>query len=54
MRVPQAILITSPATFGAASLMVSNLAISLASRAAKAITQEFLGKRLTRHVPAGD
>jgi hypothetical protein len=37
-----------------ASLMVSNLAISLASRAAKAITQEFLGKRLTRHVPAGD
>jgi hypothetical protein len=37
-----------------ASLMVSNLAISLASRAAKAVTQEFLGKRLTMHVPAGD
>jgi hypothetical protein len=37
-----------------ASLMVSNLAISLASRAAKAVTQEFLGKRLTTHVPAGD
>ena len=37
-----------------ASLMVSNLAINLASRAAKAVTQEFLGKRLTRHVPAGD
>jgi hypothetical protein len=36
-----------------ASLMVSNLAISLASRAAKAVTQEFLGKRLTTHVPAG-
>jgi len=37
-----------------ASLMVSNLAISLASRAAKAVTQEFLGKRLTTHAPAGD
>jgi hypothetical protein len=37
-----------------ASLMVSNLAISLASRAAKAVTQEFLGKRLTTHVPHGD
>jgi hypothetical protein len=37
-----------------ASLMVSNLAISLASRAAKAVTQEFLGKRLTTHVPPGD
>jgi hypothetical protein len=34
--------------------MVSNLAISLASRAAKAFTQEFLGKRLTTHVPPGD
>jgi hypothetical protein len=37
-----------------ASLMVSNLAISLASRAAKAVTQEFLSKRLTTHVPAGN
>jgi hypothetical protein len=36
------------------SLMVSNLAIGLASRAAKGVTQEFLGKRLTTHVPAGD
>jgi hypothetical protein len=37
-----------------ASLMVSNFAISLASRAAKAVTQEFLGKRLTTHVPPGE
>jgi hypothetical protein len=31
------------------SLMVSNLAIGLASRAAKAVTQEFIGKRLTKN-----
>jgi hypothetical protein len=36
------------------SLMVSNLAIRLASRAAIAVTQEFLGKRLTIHGPAAD
>jgi len=36
------------------SLMVSNLAIGLASRAAKAIVQEFVGKRLTTHAPPGD
>jgi hypothetical protein len=30
-------------------LMVSNLAIGLASRAAKAVTQEFIGKRLTKN-----
>ena len=36
------------------SLMVSTLAIGLASRAAKAVTQQFLGRRLTTHVPAGD
>jgi hypothetical protein len=37
-----------------ASLMVSNLAVGLASRAARAVTLEFLGKRLTTHVPVGD
>jgi len=33
------------------SLMVSNLAIGLASRAAIAVTQEFIGKRLTKNAP---
>jgi Carboxypeptidase regulatory-like domain len=37
-----------------ASLVFSNFAMGLAGRAAKAVTQEFLGKRLTKHVPAGD
>lgn len=35
------------------SLVLTNIAIGLAGRAAKAVTQEFLGKRLTTHVPAG-
>jgi hypothetical protein len=34
--------------------MISNLAVGLASRAAKAVIQEFLGKRLTTHGPVGD
>ena len=33
------------------SLIFSNIAIGLAGRAAIAVTQEFLGKRLTTHVP---
>jgi hypothetical protein len=37
-----------------ASLTLSNLAISLAGQAARAVAQEFLGKRLTTHVPPGD
>jgi hypothetical protein len=37
-----------------ASLVISNLAVGLESRAAKAVIQEFLGKRLTTHVPVGD
>jgi hypothetical protein len=36
------------------NLMVSNLAISLASRSAKAVIQEFLSKRFTTHAPARD
>jgi hypothetical protein len=36
------------------TLVLSNIAIGLAGRAAKGVTQEFLGKRLTKHVPAGD
>jgi hypothetical protein len=36
------------------SLVLTNIAIGLAGRAAKAVTQEFLGKRLTTHVPTGD
>ncbi len=32
-----------------ASLIASNVAIGLASRAAMAVTQEFIGKRLTKH-----
>jgi hypothetical protein len=35
-----------------ASLMVSTLAIGLARRAAIAVTQEFIGKRLTKNAPA--
>jgi hypothetical protein len=35
------------------SLVLSNIAIGLAGRAAKGVTQEFLAKRLTKHVPAG-
>ena len=33
------------------SLVLSNIAIGLAGRAAMAVTQEFIGKRLTRHTP---
>jgi carboxypeptidase family protein len=36
------------------SLVFSNIAIGLAGRVAKGVTQEFLGKRLTKHAPAGD
>jgi hypothetical protein len=33
------------------SLVLSNIAIGLAGRAAISVTQEFIGKRLTRHAP---
>ncbi len=33
------------------SLVLSNIAVGLAGRAAVAVTQEFIGKRLTRHAP---
>jgi hypothetical protein len=33
------------------SLMLSNLAMGLAGRAAVSVTQEFIGKRLTQHTP---
>lgn len=33
------------------SLVLSNIAIGLAGRAAVSVTQEFIGKRLTRHMP---
>jgi hypothetical protein len=34
-----------------ASLVFSNIGMGLAGRAAKAVTQEFISKRLTKHVP---
>ena len=36
-----------------ADLILANVAIGLAGRAAVAVTQEFLGKRLTKNVPTG-